>query len=216
LGTNVMLYVDDIQHTSPELLQRFVSLCDAQRRLGGFDLRGKRFAVCMAGNPYTGSGQRFRLPDMLANRADVWNLGDVVSGHGDLFASSFIENALAADPTLAAADPLAAVDNAEGDGSDATALLRHLAHARDVVLAVNREYIASAAASDGERFLLQGSYRDMNAIATRLSPVMTAAEVDAVIGDHYRAVAQTLGNEAEANLRRLEELRCSVMQHTDP
>ncbi|MET8544283.1 hypothetical protein ABZW03_27120, partial [Kitasatospora sp. NPDC004799] len=31
----------------------------------------------------------FRLPDMLANRADVWNLGDAVAGREDLFALSF-------------------------------------------------------------------------------------------------------------------------------
>ena len=91
MGNNVLLYLDDIQHTSPELLQKFISLCDAQRRMEGvwdgrtrtYDLRGKRFAVCMAGNPYTESGQRFRIPDMLANRADVWNLGDVLSGRED-------------------------------------------------------------------------------------------------------------------------------------
>jgi MoxR-like ATPase len=31
MGNNVMLYLDDIQHTNPELLQKFISLCDAQR-----------------------------------------------------------------------------------------------------------------------------------------------------------------------------------------
>ncbi|MGC4094122.1 MAG: hypothetical protein QM756_40670 [Polyangiaceae bacterium] len=52
MGNNVMLYLDDIQHTSPELLQKFISLCDAQRRIEGvwhgktrtYDLRGKKFA----------------------------------------------------------------------------------------------------------------------------------------------------------------------------
>ena len=34
------------------------------------ELATTSFAVCMAGNPYTESGQRFRVPDMLANRAD--------------------------------------------------------------------------------------------------------------------------------------------------
>jgi glycosyltransferase involved in cell wall biosynthesis len=33
LGSDVMLYLDDVQHTSPELLQRFISLCDAQRKV---------------------------------------------------------------------------------------------------------------------------------------------------------------------------------------
>ncbi|MFJ1842938.1 MULTISPECIES: DNA repair ATPase [unclassified Streptomyces] len=108
-GNNTLLYLDDIQHTSPELLQKFIPLCDATRRIEGvrdgeprsYDLRGKRFAVCMAGNPYTESGARFRVPDMLANRADVWNLGEVLSGREDVFALSFIENALTANPVLA-------------------------------------------------------------------------------------------------------------------
>ena len=64
MGNNVMLYLDDIQHTHPELLQKFISLCDAQRRIEGvwrgrtrtYDLRGKKFCVVMAGNPYTESG----------------------------------------------------------------------------------------------------------------------------------------------------------------
>src|SRR5690606_21675330 len=33
MGNNVMLYVDDIQHTHPEFLQKFISLCDGTRRI---------------------------------------------------------------------------------------------------------------------------------------------------------------------------------------
>ncbi len=74
MGSNVLLYLDDIQHTSPELLQKFISLRDAQRRMEGvwngtartYDLRGSASRSCMAGNPYTESGQVFRVPDMLA------------------------------------------------------------------------------------------------------------------------------------------------------
>ncbi|OKK04637.1 DNA repair ATPase [Streptomyces sp. CB03234] len=232
-GNNVLLYLDDIQHTSPELLQRFVPLCDATRTLGGHDLRGKRFAVCMAGNPYTGSGQRFRIPDMLANRADVWNLGDVLTGKEDAFALSFIDNALTSNPVLA---PLAGRDRADLDlllrlaAGDPTArrdrlghpyapaeldrilaVLRHLLAARETVLAVNEAYIASAAQSDADRteppFRLQGSYRTMNKIAARVSPAMNAAELGAVIDDHYTAEAQTLTTGAEANLLKLAALR---------
>ncbi|MFD0853787.1 AAA family ATPase, partial [Actinomadura adrarensis] len=109
LGNNVMLYLDDIQHTSPELLQKFIPLCDAQRRIEGvhdgesrtYDLRGKRFAVVMAGNPYTEAGTPFQVPGMLANRADVWNLGDVLTGKEDAFAFSYVENALTSNPVLA-------------------------------------------------------------------------------------------------------------------
>ncbi|MFM9582582.1 DNA repair ATPase [Streptomyces caniscabiei] len=240
-GNNTLLYLDDIQHTSPELLQKFIPLCDATRRIEGvrdgeprtYDLRGKRFAVCMAGNPYTESGTRFRVPDMLANRADVWNLGDVLTGKGDAFALSFIENTLIANPVLA---PLAGRDRtdldllirlAEGDSAARAdrlihpyapaelerilAVLRHLLAARETVLAVNAAYIASAAQSDATRteppFQLQGSYRNMNKIAQRIQPVMNDAELAALIDDHYRAEAQTLTTGAEANLLKLGELR---------
>lgn len=240
-GNNTLLYLDDIQHTSPELLQRFIPLCDATRRVDGvwdgeprtYDLRGKRFAVCMAGNPYTESGDRFRIPDMLANRADVWNLGDVLTGKEDVFALSFVENALTAHPVLAplagrdradlellvrlaAADPTARADRLTHPVPPAEldrvlALLRHLLHARDTVLTVNAAYIASAAQSEAARteppFRLQGSYRDLNRIAQRLSPVMNATELAAVITDHYTAEAQTLTTGAESNLLKLAELR---------
>jgi hypothetical protein len=109
MGNNVMLYLDDIQHTHPELLQKFISLCDAQRRIEGvwngktrtYDLRGKKFCVVMAGNPYTESGARFQIPDMLANRADTYNLGDILEGRRDAFALSYLENALTSNPVLA-------------------------------------------------------------------------------------------------------------------
>ena len=59
MGDNIMLYVDDIQHCHPEFLQKFISLCDAQRRIEGvykgkaktYDLRGSRFAVVMQATP---------------------------------------------------------------------------------------------------------------------------------------------------------------------
>ncbi|KES03312.1 DNA repair ATPase, partial [Streptomyces toyocaensis] len=240
-GTNTLLCLDDIQHTSPELLQKFIPLCDATRRVEGvwegeprtYDLRGKRFAVCMSGNPYTESGEVFRIPDMLANRADVWNLGDVLTGKEEVFALSFVENALTANPVLT---PLASRDRADLEvlirlaGDDPTArpdrlghpyapaelervlaVLRHLLTARRTVLAVNAAYIASAAQSDDARteppFRLQGSYRNMNRIAQRIQPVMNGSELTAVIEDHYTAEAQTLTTGAEANLLKLAELR---------
>ncbi|TXS37083.1 DNA repair ATPase [Streptomyces sp. OR43] len=239
-GNNTLLHIDDIQHTSPELLQKFIPLCDATRRIEGvrdgeprsYDLRGKRFAVCMTGNPYTESGARFQVPDMLANRADVWNLGEVLSGREDVFALSFVENALTANPVLA---PLAGRSREDlalllrlASGADArvdrlrhpytapeveriTAVLRHLLHARDTVLAVNAAYIASAAQTDATRteppFRLQGSYRNLNRIAERIVPVMNDAELSAVIDDHYTGEAQTLTTGAEAALLKLAALR---------
>ena len=46
----------------------------------------------MADNPYPESGEAFFIPDMLANRADIYNLGDVLSGREASFARSYIEN----------------------------------------------------------------------------------------------------------------------------
>lgn len=241
LGNNVLLYLDDIQHTSPELLQKFISLCDGQRRMEGvwdgrtrtYDLRGKRFAVCMAGNPYTEQGKRFRIPDMLANRADVWNLGDVLSGRDEVFALSYLENALTANPVLA---PLSSRDRADleilvpmarGDDhatadrlthpyaaaelAEITAVLRKMLRVQEVVLSINRAYIASAATADASRteppFQLQGSYRNMNALAERVVPVMNDEELETLIDDHYLGEAQTLTTGAESNLLKLAELR---------
>ncbi|MEW2520003.1 DNA repair ATPase [Actinacidiphila alni] len=245
LGSNVLLHLDDIQHTSPELLQKFITLCDAQRRVEGaagtYDLRGKRFAVCMAGNPYTESGRLFRVPDMLANRADVWNLGSVLTGREALFALSYIENALTANETLA---PLAGRDRADlellvrlaqddptarpddlthpypaAERDAMTTVLRHLLRARATVLAVNAAYIASAGRADADRteppFLLQGSYRTMTRLAARIHPTLTTAELDTLIDDHYRTEAQTLAAGAESALRQFAALRAGLRERRE-
>ena len=240
-GNNVLLYLDDIQHTNPELLQKFISLCDAQRKMEGvwrgrtrtYDLRGKRFAVCMAGNPYTEAGQRFRIPDMLANRADVWNLGDVLSGRDEVFAQSYIENALTSNSVLAplagreredvrllvrlaSDDPTAAPDALQhaysaGELDQILSVMRKLVRIQRTVLRNNLTYIASAATDDAARteppFLLQGSYRNMNRLTERVVPVMNDEELEAIIDDHYAGEAQTLASGAEANLLKLGELR---------
>jgi hypothetical protein len=110
--------------TDGELLQKFISLCDATRKIEGvrngrtrtFDLRGRRVAVVMAGNPYTESGERFQIPDMLSNRADVYNLGEIIGGASDAFEMSYLENCLTSNDVLA---PLAA-----GNPDDARAMIR--------------------------------------------------------------------------------------------
>ena len=240
MGNNVLLYLDDIQHTHPELLQKFISLCDAQRKIEGvwrgrtrtYDLRGKRFCVCMAGNPYTESGDRFEIPDMLANRADTFNLGDILAGKEDLFALSYLENALTSNPVLA---PLAGreledvhklVRLARGEEipadqlahpysaleiSEIVSVFRHLLRIQEVLLEVNRQYILSASQDDAfrtePRFQLQGSYRNMAKLAARVVPVMNEDEIRALIDDHYAAEAQTLSQGAEHNLLKLAELR---------
>ena len=241
MGRNVMLFIDDVQFTSPQFLSRFIPLADATRRVEGvvdgdattFELRGKRFAVVMAGNPYSTGGSRFELPDMLVNRADVHNLGDVADEHGEDFALSYLENSLTACPPLAPRaarlidDVEAIVGMADGrrpestdglvhrwDGPDlaeTVRLVRLLRRAQGTVMQVNEAYVASAAMSDDDRtappFLLQGSYRNMARIASRVVPAMTDDELDAVVDDHYDSEAQTLTDRAEQNLLALGSLR---------
>ena len=245
MGDNVMLYLDDIQHSGPEFLQRFISLCDSTRRIEGvwkgrprtYDLRGRKFCVVMAGNPYTESGETFKVPDMLANRADIYNLGDILSGKERQFELSYIENCLTSNPVLAPlatrdmADVYRLIDGAKGQEvvstelthayssaeiGEITRLLERLLVVQDTVLKVNRQYIASAAQEDKyrtePRFLLQGSYRNMNKLAEKVSAVMTDDELNDVIDDHYRGEAQLLTQGAEANLLKLAELRGTLDQ----
>lgn len=243
MGDNVMLYLDDIQHCNPELLQKFISLCDAQRKIEGvyqgeaqtYDLRGKKVAVVMAGNPFTESGSRFQIPDMLANRADTYNLGDILGGHAEAFKASYIENCLTSNPALqklasrSQADVYAAMRIAETGAQEGVdfegnytpaeieefvATLKHLFRVRDSLLRVNQEYIYSAGQEDAYRtepaFRLQGSYRNMNRIAEKVIPLMTEEEVVALIQDHYRNESQTLTTGAEANLLKFFELENSL------
>ena len=240
MGNNVMLYLDDIQHTSSELLQKFISLCDGQRKVEGvwkgrsrtYDLRGKKFCIVMAGNPYTETGTRFQIPDMLANRADTYNLGDILSGAEDLFASSYLENALTSNSVLA---PLATRDPGDvqklvklargedvplteiaygysaAEVEEITSVLKRMMACQEVLLEVNKQYIASASQEDAYRtepgFKLQGSYRNMNKLAEKIVSAMNEEELQLLVDDHYASESQTLTTGAEQNLLKLAELR---------
>ncbi|WP_201512451.1 DNA repair ATPase [Psychrobacter alimentarius] len=245
MGNNVMLYLDDIQHTHAEFLQKFISLGDGTRRIDGvwqgktktYDMRGKKFCVVMAGNPYTESGEAFKVPDMLANRADIYNLGDIMSGMEDIFALSYIENSLTSNSVLAPLAnrdlsdvhrliKMAKTDNAnlaQAQSSDLTypystseineivAILRHMFAVQAVILDVNQAYIASASQDDKYRvepiFKLQGSYRNMNKMTEKLSAVMNENELNQLIDDHYLGESQLLTQGAESNLLKLGEMR---------
>ncbi|MFV0477839.1 MAG: DNA repair ATPase, partial [Parahaliea sp.] len=245
MGNNVMLYLDDIQHTHPEFLQKFISLCDGTRRIEGvwegrtktYDMRGRKFCVVMAGNPYTESGEIFKIPDMLANRADIYNLGDIIGGMDEQFALSYIENALTSNPVLA---PLATremediytlIDMARGGNSantdlkhsysgaeinEITEILKKMFIVQEVILKINQQYIASAAQSDRYRteppFKLQGSYRNMNKMTEKISAVMNHQELTQMINDHYLGEAQLLTHGAEDNLLKLAEIRNNMTE----
>ena len=240
MGNNVMLYLDDIQHTDPEFLQKFISLSDGTRRIEGvwkgkartYDMRGKKFCIVMAGNPYTESGEAFKIPDMLANRADIYNLGDILGGAEEAFSLSYIENTLTSNAVLAPlatrdmSDVYKLFDMAKGKAINSTDLnhdyssaerneiievLKKLFRIQEVVLKVNQQYIASAAQSDEYRtepsFKLQGSYRNMNKMAEKVSAIMNENELMQMIEDHYLGEAQLLTSGAEENLLKLAELR---------
>jgi hypothetical protein len=243
MGDNVMIYLDDIQHLNPEFLQKFISLCDAQRKIEGifkgrprtYDLRGRKVAVVMAGNPYTESGEKFKIPDMLSNRADTYNLGDIIGGNAEAFKSSYLENAVTSNPVLnrlasrSQKDIYAIIQLAETSSRDGielegnyspeeltefVSIMKKLIRVRDVILRVNEEYIRSAAQADAYRteppFKLQGSYRNMNRIAEKISSVMNDSELEAVIQQHYKNEAQTLTKDTEANLLKFKELTQSL------
>ncbi len=240
MGNNVMLYLDDIQHTNSEFLQKFISLCDGTRRIEGiwkgrtktYDMRGKKFCVVMAGNPYTETGEVFQIPDMLANRADVYNLGDVLGGKEAIFDLSYLENSLTSNQVLA---PLATrdlqdfykfIEMSEGktvattefshqysgaEIKEIVAILQKLKVIQHTVSSVNKQYIASSAQDDRYRtepaFKLQGSYRNMNKMSEKVSAIMTDEELNRLVDDHYQGESQLLTNGAEANLLKLAEMR---------
>ncbi len=238
MGDNVMLYLDDIQHCNPEFLQKFISLADGQRKIEGiyngesktYDLRSKRFCLVMAGNPYTESGEKFRIPDMLANRSDTYNLGEISGSKTELFDLSLIENALMSNDYLTRLTQfrmdnlynlydsiLSDSPNVELAGnfssneiSDFRKVLENTLKVRDVVLKVNKQYIASAAMSDEYRnepaFKLQGSYRNMNKLISEIQPILKDEEVTQIVLNHYQNESQILTNGAEANMLKLKEL----------
>jgi hypothetical protein len=185
----------------------------------------------MAGNPYTESGEKFKIPDMLANRADTYNLGDIVGNTADAFKLSYLENALTSNSVLnkmaarSQKDLYAIVQlaetgqkeniNFEGNYAveeieEMVAVMKKLIRVREVLLKINSEYIRSAAQADLYRteppFKLQGSYRNMNRLAEKIVPVMNDAELETVIDGHYKNEAQTLATGAESNLLKYHEL----------
>ncbi|MBK0402602.1 AAA family ATPase [Adhaeribacter sp. BT258] len=239
MGDNVMIYLDDIQHCNPEFLQKFISLCDAQRKIEGvykgksktYDFRGKKVCVVMAGNPYTETGEKFRIPDMLANRADIYNLGDIIGNTEDVFKLSYLENALTSNKVLAnlasrsqqdVYSLLQLTETGSQDGltfegnhspeelNEYSLVLKKLLRIRDIILAVNMEYIRSAAQAEEYRteppFKLQGSYRNMNKLTEKVMPIMNDEELQTLILSHYESEAQTLTSGAEANMLKFKEL----------
>ncbi len=239
MGDNIMIYLDDIQHCNPEFLQKFISLTDGQRKIEGtykgvtktYDMRGKRVCVVMAGNPYTESGDKFQVPDMLANRSDIYNLGDIIGDTKEVFELSYIENSLTANPILQklAAKSLKDVygivqiaetgsrEGVEFEGNhtpqevnEYVNVIKKMLTVRDAILKVNLEYIRSAAMEDAFRtepsFKLQGSYRNMNKLAEKIVPIMNDKELMTMLVAHYEGESQTLTTGAESNMLKFKSM----------
>jgi hypothetical protein len=168
---------------------------------------------------------------MLANRADTYNLGDIIGGSAEWFKASYLENSVTSNAVLAPLanrsqkDIRAFVRMASGGGRDDAgfegsyssqeveeilSVMKKLVAIREVVLRVNLEYIHSAAQADEFRteppFRLQGSYRNMNRLAERVVSIMNDDEVRALIADHYRSESQTLTTGAESNFLKFKEM----------
>ena len=90
------------------------------------------------------------------------------------------------------------------------AILDKVIKVRNVVLKANSAYIASAAMEDAYRveppFRLQGSYRDMNKLVSKIVPMMNDAEIETILLSHYQNETQTLTSAAEANLLKYKEM----------
>ena len=99
MGDNVMLYLDDIQHTHPEFLQKFISLCDATRKIEGVlqrqdpnvRLAGSTCRRCDGGQSVY--GVRRTIPDpryAFQPRPMFYNLGEIIGESADAFRDEFI------------------------------------------------------------------------------------------------------------------------------
>jgi len=168
---------------------------------------------------------------MLANRADTYNLGDIIAGSADAFNKSYLENALTSNPVLNRLSSrsqedvygviqIAETGTQEGvefeanyppeEVNEMVSVMKKLIVVRDVILKVNQAYIYSAGQSDEYRtepaFKLQGSYRNMNRIAEKIVPIMNDEELREILLSHYENEAQTLTTGAEANMLKFRDL----------
>lgn len=102
--------------------------------------------------------------------------------------------------------------------NEIVAIFANMIKVRDVILAVNQQYILSAAQDDRYRteppFKLQGSYRNMNKMVEKITAILNEQELQALISDHYVGEAQTLTKGAEENLLKLKDLR-QVLSKTE-
>ena len=178
MGNNVMLYVDDIQHTHPEFLQKFISSATARAGWKGCGRAGPRPTTCGAEVLRGDGGQplhrvRRGLPHSRHARQPRRHLQPRrhPQRHAGGVLLSYIENALTSNrfsrrwppatwPTSIASSPgrgQAVLQQRAGPRLQRCRDQRDQQHpatpmqVRDVVLKVNQQYIASAAQADQYR-----------------------------------------------------------------
>ena len=159
------------------------------------------------------------------------NLGDIIGGKAEAFELSYIENALSSNRALAALSDkprqdlksfIRAIENENSESLELEAnysatekeevrrILELSYQIRKIVLEVNKQYILSAGQAEAFRteppFKLQGSYRDMNKLCEKLSPLMNNSELDQILLSHYENESQTLTQGAEFNFLRLKQM----------
>ncbi|MBL8911067.1 MAG: DNA repair protein, partial [Archangium sp.] len=162
----------------------------------------------------------------------TYNLGDILGGKQDLFALSYLENALSANAvtapllTRSTGDLHRVLGMAQGGAisvneleygysaaelNEIVEVTRRFAYVQKTLLNVNQEYIKSASQDDRFRteppFKLQGSYRNMGKLAEKIVSAMTESELESLLDAHYASESQTLTTAAEQNLLKLGELR---------
>ena len=123
-----MLYLDDIQHTSSELLQKFISLCDGAAQGRGrvegphAHVRPARQEVLRrhGGQPVHGDGRRASRSRTCSRTAPTRTTSATSSAASeDLFASSYLENALTSNSVARAARDARARRRAEARAAGA-------------------------------------------------------------------------------------------------
>jgi hypothetical protein len=158
-------------------------------------------------------------------------LGDIIGGKATAFELSYIENSITSNSVISRLNGQSQKDIQTlikvADGGDQASvefesnyspeevneyvnLLQKMIVVRDIILKVNESYIYSAGQADEFRteppFRLQGSYRNMNKIVEKLSPVMNDDELRTTVLSHYENESQTLTTGAEFNFLKFKEM----------
>ncbi len=228
LGNNVILLLDNCHYCPTEWWQLLIPLVAPSRRIQGvwqgqtrhYDLRGKRFALILAGT------HTVAFPPSLINRLDICLMALVVPEHEEWFRLSYVETAIPRQPLLAPLigrendlDELLRLVRAKDLSPEALAtvtakypaeelsdiinLLKQLWQVQTIVFKIHQHYLTSLIQTDRWRtqppFQLLGNYQTMNKLADKLTATMTEVEVEQLVMEHYFEQAHALPSGNEEN-----------------